>query len=518
MPRKKHRDRFDGRATSGSPRESPVMGSPPMSSTLAREERVTDILRRRAGQPGRSPLEAAVDRVWRFFCSVRAAIYEIVFLALLVLIGTLKGSIIPAQIPVYIPALEPLVVRWYAFDVFQSTIFSLTLVLLAVAIVVCTINRVPGIWNSIAHPTVETTRQFFQVAEPAAVFRPDAAVQDSADDLVRVLKSRRYRVVSEERDGRIHVYADKNRFGKLGTFPFHLGLILVLIGGIVGAQLGFREMAFTIPEGSVRDVGNGTDLRVELAGFIDVYDELGAVTEYRSDLVLYDGDREVRRQSIVVNRPLTYNNVTFYQASYGQAAMFRITDASGRVVFEDGVEFTYRSRSNPDAPAAKLDLPPQGVSLELVFPNVNLDAEPEIGGIKLLPGEVYAQARDLRTNEKLGDGAVIGQGDAATLAGLGVQFVREQRFTLLQVASNPGIPILFAAALMGVLGLAVTFGWPHRRVRALVSETGSGTEILTAPLARRDWAGKRDFVSTVAALEPILGPAEPYGRMLHDRS
>ena len=33
----------------------------------------------------------AVDRIWRFFCSVRAALYEIVFLALLVLIGTLKG-------------------------------------------------------------------------------------------------------------------------------------------------------------------------------------------------------------------------------------------------------------------------------------------------------------------------------------------------------------------------------------------------------------------------------------------
>ena len=446
-----------------------------MSSLVAREERVTDILRRRARQPGRSPVEAVVDRVWRFFCSVRAAIYEIVFLALLVLIGTLKGSIIPAQIPRYVPALEPLVVRWYAFDVFQSLIFSLTLVLLAVAIVVCTINRVPGIWASIVHPTVVTTRQFFQAAEPAAVFRAEAAASTSADGLVQVLKARRYRVLSEERDGTIHVYADKNRFGKLGTFPFHLGLILVLIGGIVGAQLGFRELMFTIPEGSVRDVGYGTGLRVELAGFIDVYDELGAVTEYRSDLVLYDGEREVRRQSIEVNRPLTYNNVTFYQASYGQAATFRITDGAGTVLFEDGVEFTYQSRSNQDAPAAKLDLPPQGVSYELIFPNVKLDAKPEIGDIKLRPGEVYAQARDLRSNEKLGEGAVIAQGDMAALAGLGVQFVREQRFTLLQVASNPGIPILFAASLMGVLGLAVTFGWPHRRVRALVSDTRSGT-------------------------------------------
>ena len=488
-----------------------------MSSVAAREERVTDILRRRAQRPGRSPLEAVVDRVWRFFCSVRAAVYEIVFLALLVLVGTLKGSVIPAQIPRFVPALEPLVQRWYAFDVFSSAIFSLILALLAVAIVVCTINRAPGIWASIAHPTIATTCQFFQAAEPAAVWRPALEPQATLAELVQALQARRYRVLHEARDGAIHVYADKHRFGKLGTFPFHLGLILVLVGGIVGAQFGFRETIFTVPEGSVRDVGHGTGLRVELEGFIDVYDELGAVTEYRSDLVLYDGEREVRRQSIEVNRPLTYNNVTFYQTSYGQAAAMRITDASGAVAYEDAVEFTFQSRSNSDAPAAKLDLPAQGIVLELIFPNNNLDAEPEIGDIKLQPGELYAQARDFRSNEKIGEGAVIRQGEAATLAGYGVEFVREQRFTLLQVASNPGIPILFAASLLGVLGLVVTFGLPHRRIRALLHEQDAGSEVLIAPMARRDWAGQRDFVTMVAALEPRLGAAEPYGRMLHER-
>ena len=41
----------------------------------------------------------------------------------------------------------------------------------------------------------------------------------------------------------------------------------------------------------------GVDVeRVKLAGFTDTYDQLGAVMEYRSDLVLYDGDREVRQQ------------------------------------------------------------------------------------------------------------------------------------------------------------------------------------------------------------------------------
>lgn len=486
-------------------------------SAVIRDERVTDLLDRRARQPGRSPVEVGVDRIWRFLCSVRAAVYEIVFLAALVLIGTLKGSIIPAQIPRVIPALEPLVTRWYAFDVFRSPVFSGTLALLAVAIVVCTANRIPGIWAAIAHPTVTTTRQFFHSATPAARFVLPLESGVAAVHLTSVLRQRRYRVLQDAHAGALHLYADKHRFGTLGTFPFHLGLILVLIGGIVGAQLGFRESMFTVPEGAVREVGYGTGLRIQLERFTDSYDELGAVTEYRSDLVLFDGDREVRRQSIRVNQPLTYGTVTFYQTSYGQAAQMRISDQSGNLVFDEAVEFTYQSRSNRDAPAAKLDLPAVGRSLELIFPNLKVDDTPEIGTTKVEPGQVFVQARDLSTNTLLADGAAISQGDSAILAGLTVQFVREQRFTLLQVASNPGIPLLFAAALIGVLGLLLTFCFPHRRLRILVQETSGGTEVLMAPLARRDWAGQRDFVATIVALEPSWGVAEPYGRMLREQ-
>lgn len=486
-----------------------------MSTAVEREARISDALGKRAGRAGRPLGFVVVDRVWRFFCSVRAAVYEIVFLALLVLIGTLKGSVIPAQLPRYVPALEPLVRRWYAFDVFHSLVFSLTLVLLAVAVVICTINRVPGIWASIARPIVRTTRQFFTSAEPAValcVAEPPGTV---ADELAGILGRQRYRVLTEGHGQEIHVYADKHRYGKLGTFPFHLALVLVLIGGIVGSEFGFREQAFAIPEGSVRDVGRGTGLRVGLDRFVDTYSEIGAPTEYRSDVVLYDGERVARRRSLTVNHPLTYRNVTFYQASFGPAALLQVTDPSGAVVYEDSVSFTYVSKANPDAPAGLLELPAHGVRLELFFPNVKLDAMPEIGATKLQPGQLYAQARDLRTNEQLGAGAVIDQGDSATLGGLDLRFVRERRFTVLQVASNPGIPILFAASLLLVLGLIVTFALPHRRIRALVSATDAGTQVLLAPLARRDWNGKREFVRTLGAIEGRFGAASPHGRIAH---
>src|SRR6476646_10057949 len=113
----------------------------------------------------RSIAEIVVDRVWRFFCSVRAAVYEIVFLGILVLIGTLRGSSVPNTIASHVPATKGIVARWYGWDVFHSLTFVLLLTLISVAIAICTINRVPGIWRTIAHPTVTTSAGFLRNAD-----------------------------------------------------------------------------------------------------------------------------------------------------------------------------------------------------------------------------------------------------------------------------------------------------------------------------------------------------------------
>ena len=348
-----------------------------MSAAAEREPRITDTLRERAKRGNRSPLEIMIVRLWRFLCSVRAALYEIVFLAVLVLVGTLKNSIIPAQVPRYAPFLAPVIRRWYQFDVFHSLIFSFTLALIAIAIVVCTVNRIPGIWQAIAQPTVTTSRGAFERSDFAASLSSAEPPPSVVTDVQKLLKARRYRLLTQAVGDETHIYADKNRFGKLGTFPFHLALILILVGGIVGAQYGFRDKLFAIPEGSVRDVGHGTGLRVQLESFVDTYNQIGAPTSYRSDLVLFDGDREVKRQSITVNHPMSYKNATFYQSSFGPAAAIRVADANGNVLFDDGVAFLYTSRSNVNAPAALVELPAQNIRFSLIFPDTKLDNAPE---------------------------------------------------------------------------------------------------------------------------------------------
>src|SRR4051794_347630 len=229
----------------------------------------------------RAPLEIGVDRVWRFFCSVRAAVWEVALLAVLVLIGTLRGSEVPQWIADLVPPLQGFVDRWYRWDVFHSLPFAFILGLLAVAIMICTLNRAPAMWISIAEPTVATTSGFLNSAELQLRSTKPANRDEVVNDLRVALEASHYRVLTAERNGDTHVYADRYRYGKLGTFPFHLALILVLVGGIVGSRYGFREKSFIVAEGASQDVGHNTGLSVQLVDFQDTYTELGQAHEYR---------------------------------------------------------------------------------------------------------------------------------------------------------------------------------------------------------------------------------------------
>lgn len=466
------------------------------------------------GLDRRSIPDVVVDRTWRFFCSVRAAIYEIVVLAILVLIGTLRGSSVPRQIADAVPATESIVDRWYAWDVFRSLPFMAILTLLAVAIAIGgIINRAPGIWASIAHPTVQTTHGFLRNAERTATLETTDSPSDLAARLTASIGSGRYRVLTEERNGEVHLYADRFRFARLATFPFHVALILILVGGIVGARWGFRETVFTIPEGSTREVGRGTGISVRLDDFTDAYRENGQPREYRSDLTLFKNGEQVKSGTATVNNPVTLGDTVFYQSSFGQAVVLRVADAEGRVLFDDALALEFVSTLNGDAPAATIPLAPLGLRLTVIAPDNNPANAPEQDTLQLNSGELYFLLRPLGPDSPITTPTGVKglQGKQASVAGVTIDFVREKRFTLLQVARNPGIPIFVVASFLLVGGLAITFYFPHRRVRGIVSTVADeGSRATLAPLARRDWSAGRAFDRLVDDIEQRLGV--PVGR------
>ncbi|MGI8405117.1 MAG: cytochrome c biogenesis protein ResB [Thermomicrobiales bacterium] len=461
-------------------------------------------------QPSRPVIDMVIDRIWRFFCSVRAAVAEISLLALLVLIGTLRGSNAPQWFANGLPFLQPIVDRWYAWNVYGSALFAALLVVISIAVAVCTVNRVPGIWQVISHPRVTTSNSWLRSADISATFSSEGNVEALADDIRSMLRRQRYRVLTEKVGPDIHVYADKNRYAKLGTFPFHLALILMLVGGVVASQFGFRDQQFIVTEGETRSVGHNTGLSVRLDRFSDTYVPMGVARDYQSDLTIFDGTREAKVGSITVNHPISYRNATFYQSSFGNSVVLKVTDSSGSVVFSNGLPMaTFNLKGNPDAPAGLIELPASGSQLVVVGPDIAPFKQPELDKLQLQSGQLWIQINDRgrSANGALAAGAdkVITLGQPAQIGGYTVLFEREKRNTVLQVAYNPGVPIFIIASVLLVGGLAAVFFFPLRRLRAIVSATPQGSAILIAPLAKRDWSGKQDFMRMVGKAAEMLG-------------
>ncbi|MBA2521535.1 MAG: cytochrome c biogenesis protein ResB [Chloroflexia bacterium] len=464
-----------------------------------------------AGQriASRNPLEIVIDRTWRFFCSVRVAMAEIALLAVLVLIGTLRGSSVPDSIAVLLPFTRPVVDAWYAWDVFHSLPFMGLLTVISVAIAICTINRVPGIWASIAHPTIATTHGFLRNAERSGEITSPLSPAALATQSRAAIAKSGYRALADERQREIHLYADRFRYARLGTFPFHLALILILVGGIVSARWGFREMEFMLAEGSQRAVGYGTDLSVRLNDFSETYTEQGIAADYHSDFTLLRDGEPLESAIISPNHPFTHGDMTFYQSGFGQAVVMQITDVAGNVRFEDALPLgQFRSADNPEAPAAVIDVPTAGVSMTVIAPDENPRSQPELDQLNLRSGQMYLLLRPLGPSSPIAEPLAItlNQGTPVPAGDLSITFLRETRFSALQIARNPGISIFYAASFLLVAGLAVTFYFPHRRIRGIVSPTpGGGSKLVLAPMARRDWSGQQAFDRLLNNLETSLG-------------
>lgn len=451
----------------------------------------------------RAPVEIAIDRVWRLLCSVRAAVVEIILLALLVLIGTLRGSEVPQWIADAIPPTQAFVDRWYAWDVYRSPVFAILLAIIAVAIAVCTINRVPGIWQTINNPKVRTTSGYLNGVDTSATFATATTSDDLRSTIEEALRQKRFRVLTQQVGTQTHLYADKNRYGKMGTFPFHLALILLLVGGIVGAYYGFRDPEFLVPVGETRNVGHGTNLSVQLNSFEDGYTPGGLPTQFKSNVSILEDGKPVRTGDITVNHPLSYQNATFYQSGFGYTAQMRVTDQSGAVLYAGQVELgIFNHEGNAESPAGYAEIPSAGLILTVVAPDTNPRNAPELDVLQLQSGQMWVQLQptgidSARTTPNQFPTAIVDQGKPVRLGDLNVTFERELRYTNLQVAYNPGVPIFLIASVLLVGGLGVTFYFPLRRIRGIIATTPSGAVLTMAPLARRDWSGKREFFSVV---------------------
>lgn len=387
------------------------------------------------------------------------------------------------------------------FRIFNSWWFSSLLMLLVVSIIVCTLDRTPRMWRGVHEVRVAEPEPFFDLSLNERARFTEATL--SPDDLAAALRARHFKVRREvEASGVIHVYGDRNQYFKLATLLTHLGLILFLLGGAVTGAFGFETVIFvgngqTAP---VQPVGTPNNLLIKNLGFQAPRLPDGAFADYRTDLAVYQGGRQIARQTIHVNSPLTVDGFVFHQNTFGPAEDLVIRDSTGALVWTGPVimEGTVQGK-----PQGFLTIPGSSVGL---FVLLDTDAQ----GLPVLTVLGVTPAADGSNKPIFAGQMLLGQPtNPADTAGYTITWTAASAFSGLVVKKDPGQPFIWLAYLSLIGGLVMTFYFPRRRVWARVE--GSTTRL--AMLADRYVDAHREFGQLLEALGdragrlPERGPA-----------
>lgn len=441
--------------------------------------------RRRAG-PGLAA--RAGMRLWRLFTSVNFAVVQIIAVAVLAVFGMTIRQLpsfafrTPADYSaemdklraIYEPALGvgavDLIERLQLFHVFTSVPFTIALLVLAFSILICTLDRTPRLWQQSAWIRVQQPDAYFDPRLPDRVSIA-AGPGLTADAVTGVLRRHRFAVRRETgANGAEYVYGDRNRWTKLATLISHLGLILFLVAGLVTSKFG-DEQGLVVAEGdtlTVQPIGTPGLLLVENLGFEAPGIETGTPRDFTTDLAVYRDGELLARKTIRVNDPLQAGGYTFHQNGFGAAPDLLIrSTVDGSILWSGPVPLTEDAAGQP---YGALPVPGRPFGLRMLL----VQTEEGIGVLVVVPYAVRGTLPDGSQDLTFGSPVYVTRGEPVDMGGLNlsIQLRSFAEYTLLIAKKDPGAPIVWFAFATLLLGLAITFYLPRRRVWARLRPDG----------------------------------------------
>ncbi|HUQ43097.1 MAG TPA: cytochrome c biogenesis protein ResB [Candidatus Limnocylindria bacterium] len=461
-------------------------------------------------------------RLWRLFTSVNFAVVQIVAVAVLAVVGMtirqLPGFAFRSQgdysaemdrlrsiyEPVLGVGLVDVLERLQLFHVFSSTPFTIALLILAISILICTIDRTPRLWQQSAAIRVVQPEAYF---DPRLPDRVSIAAGGGLTSGSVAAALRRARFVVREAvapDGSTFVYGDRNRWTKLATLISHLGLILFLVAGLVTARFG-DEQGLIVAEGdtlTVQPIGTPGLLLVRNLGFDAPGIDTGTPSDFTTDLEVFRDGQLLARKTIRVNDPLSAGGYTFHQNGFGPAPDLLIRSTQdGSILWSGPVPLTDAAAGRP---FGAMPIPGRPFGLELL-----LDRTDEgVGTLIVLPYSANGTNPDGTPKLVEGFPVLVVRGETVPMEGLdlSVELRGFSDYTLLIAKRDPGAAIVWGAFVALLLGLAITFYLPRRRIWARLRPDG-----------RLDLVGRsdrqvdfdREFGGLVDALVAARGRAGP---------
>ncbi len=419
-----------------------------------------------------------VDKIWDFFTSLKLVIALLLVLSILSVAGTIIEQNKPLQ--EYYRFFKPETVELFSklglLDMYHSWWFTSCLALLALNIIACTMERYPLIMRGMKRQSAVLDEKLEAGLTNVTTIKYNLPPETVESRLMAITeKTFSARPVVTESATAKHLFYEKGRYSRLAFFLTHLSVLVIFIGAIIGSLAGFKGYV-NINEGeTVSSVptrrGDNKDLNfsVKCNSFhVDFYAN-GAPKDYRSDLSVIRGGKEVLRKTIRVNDPLDYDGITFYQSSYGRlhdAATFEIRGRDGT------------SLGAVSAPFGKqVDVPGGGIKIEVLDYREHFhlsdgsEAGPAFGVNIIRPGEAP-------------EGVWISESQPEMNRHGGYSFVVKDakfiNYTGLQVNQDPGVWLVWTGSLMLVAGILMAFFLSHKKFWIRIGKDKKGRVEVTA--------------------------------------
>lgn len=415
--------------------------------------------------------------IWDFFCSLKLTMFTLITLAVISIIGTVIPQGTPP--PEYLHTISQNKLKLYKslgfFDMYHSWWFILLLSLLSLNLIACSVKRLPAIWKTITRPVGVMDDGLERSISNLTSIMTSGDAATLKDRVAAVLKTEFAEPVVTEADGAYHLFAQTTPWSRLAVYAVHLSVLVIFIGAIIGSLFGYKGFV-NIPEGeSVGKVMSRSEKEIDL-GFAVRCEKFsvshypnGAPKEFKSILTVLENGRPVAgydRVPVIVNDPLNYKGITFYQSSYGKYGEheFTVSDPDG------GNPQPLKMQSNGSA-----KLPDgSGICLQETTPDISRFQSGLSGPAAQV--EVHLANGENKTFIVYSNNPAMNRMNLPYTGGKLLQYRGGEEFmyTGLQVAKDPGVWVVWVGCILMVVGIYVAFFMAHRRIWVRV-ENGTVT-------------------------------------------
>jgi cytochrome c biogenesis protein len=439
-----------------------------------------------------------LNQLWKTFASVKLTIVLLLTLAATSIIGTLiPQNETPAA---YVQAFGEFFYRLFAllglFDMYHSWWFRALILLLVGNIVICSIDRLQATWKILfaRNPRFNIAR--YRQLKNKVDYKDDGDADQLKNRYQPVIsRSFRYHRIEDTDEG-FAIYGESGRWTRLGVYVVHSSVVLLLIGGLIGSIFGFDGFV-NIPEGeSVRSIQLRDSNQKMPLGFeircddfnVDFYDS-GTPKEFRSRLTILKQGKAVVQKDIIVNDPLRYEGISFYQSSYGNMTPNEVilnftSQATGKI---------YSQRAAIDAAIVV----PENLGtfvLKKYTQQANFRGQ-NIGeafiGILTPPNgspvEVTLPLRFPRFDRMRKGGVVIAIADFLP-----------RYYTGLQVSRDPGVWVVYIGFILMIIGIYITFFMSHQQICVEVVSKGKKSRVMVSGTSSKNKMGMQKKVTRLS--------------------